>query len=146
MSRRTGVPIALVTVGLTGCGGSDTRGSVAESLLIVADLSGEWSVNLGSDDMQLPESGEITEEQREYLPTMELCNAASQESKDAADALEWEAFRQFDMMVDDPVDVPRDREVLTSLAVVEVVLGVLEPLIDQQMVDDITATAVAKIS
>jgi len=230
MSSCTTVVVALLTASLASCGGSDTRGRVAESLMTVDDLSGEWSVNLGSDDMQLPESGEITEEQREFLPTMDLCDAASQDSKDAVDALKWEAFRQFDMSVDDPVDVPRDREgrivfvqeflmsgnpdelsevlkdlsdgldacvgaipageegpgtlvrfepvavgdertgalytieeaggagtwyvyeviarkgdVLTSLSVVEVVLGEIDPLIDQQMVDDITATAVEKI-
>lgn len=225
-----GVLMALLAVSLISCGGSDSQRSVAESLLVVDDLSGDWSVNLGSNDMELPESGEITEEQREFLPTMDLCDAASQESKDAVDALQWEAFRQLDMEVEDPVDMPRDREgrivfvqqflmsgdsdelsgvlkglsdgldscvgdipageegpgtlvrfepvavgderigalytieeaggagtwyvyevfsrkgsVLTSLTVVEVVLGEVEPLIDQQMVDEITATAVAKI-
>lgn len=111
MNRRLARMITLVTLAtLVGCGGSGSRAILAESLLTVEDLDGPWSVNQGPADVRLPESGVITDAEREFLPRMDLCDAASDASKDTIDSLAWEAFRQFDLAVDDPVDVPRDRE------------------------------------
>lgn len=109
--RKRRVCLSLIMVaGIVGCGGSASQKSLADSLMTVQDLDGEWSVNLGSGDMRLPESGVITDEERKFLPTMDLCPKASQDSRDAVESLTWEAFRQFDLTVDDPVDPPGDRE------------------------------------
>lgn len=110
MSHRKGALAVLTAVSLIGCGGSASRGSLAESLMTEGDLPGKWSLDLGPEDMQLPESGEVSEENLKFLPRTELCDEASQDSKDAVEALKWEAFRQFNMTVDDPIDPPLDRE------------------------------------
>lgn len=102
--------LAATIVGLVACGGSSNPTKVAASLLKPGDLSGEWSLNIGQGDFRLPESGEITDAERKYLPTMDVCDAASQESIDVTKKLTWEAFRQLDLKVDDPIDVPRDRQ------------------------------------
>ena len=111
MNRRLAWILAFATFAtLVGCSGSGSRANLAESLLTVDDLEGPWSVNKGPADVRLPESGVITDAEREFLPKMDLCDAASQVSKDAIESLRWVEFRQFDLAVDDPVDVPRDRE------------------------------------
>lgn len=110
MIRRSTILSMVVLAGVVSCGGSSTSSGIASSLLEVRDLAGPWSVNPGPEDMQFPESGVITDAEREFLPRMDLCDEASQESKDVLEGVEWEAFRQFDLEVDDPVDVPGDRE------------------------------------
>lgn len=38
----------------------------------------------------------MTEAQQKMLPRIQFCEAASEESRSAADALRWQAFRQLD--------------------------------------------------
>lgn len=110
MRGRNAILSLIMAASAVGCGGSVSQKNLADSLMTVKDLDGEWSVNLGSGDMQIPESGVITDEERPFLPTLDLCPEASQDSKDAVQSLKWEAFRQFDLTVDNPADVPRDPE------------------------------------
>lgn len=82
---------------------------LATSLLTAGDLDGTWAVNPGPDDPPMPTSGVVPDEARGMLPSVELCPAASDESRAAADGLAWMAFRQLDMTPDDPIAPPSDR-------------------------------------
>lgn len=87
---------------------------IAEDLstrLVTADLfPGGWTMNLGPDDAPGDPSGILTEEQRALLPSIELCEDATDDARTAVDALEPIVFRQLDLAVDNPIDVPFDRE------------------------------------
>ncbi|TEX47948.1 MAG: hypothetical protein B7C54_02505 [Acidimicrobiales bacterium mtb01] len=95
-----------------GCGTvrSHSANELAKSLLAADDLPGEWKVDFGPDDGGLDPSGVVSDEQRELLPSVDFCEQASREAKSATDDLRWEAFRQFNQDVDDPIDPPFDRE------------------------------------
>ncbi|MEY2975310.1 MAG: hypothetical protein RIR49_1730 [Actinomycetota bacterium] len=97
-----------------GCGGGMERARSAEdlsaALITVDDLVGDWEVNLGPDDAAMDESGVVPEEARPLLPSIELCEEASEESRSAVESLRVLAFRQLDLTVDDPIEVPFDRE------------------------------------
>jgi hypothetical protein len=85
---------------------------MSEALLGVDDLEGTWTMNLGNsgpDEEKLPESGILSDKQREVMPTLDMCDAAPTEAKEAADTLKWAVFRQIDKTVDDPLDPPTDR-------------------------------------
>ena len=43
------------------------------------------------------------------LPTIDLCDEATDASHAAAEGVEWMAFRQIDLEVDDPIEPPDDR-------------------------------------
>ena len=73
------------------------------------DFEGDWTVNTGPDDSAAALSGVITDDQRDMLPTIELCDKASPESQAAAEELMWTAFRQLDLAVEDPIQPPDDR-------------------------------------
>lgn len=101
-----------------GCAGEDGGGGPAAiptaeqlgaSLLTPDDLDGTWVVNAGPDDAPIPASGVLTDEARAMLPSLELCPAASAESRAVADGLTWMAYRQLDMTPDDPITPPDDR-------------------------------------
>ncbi|MEY2626513.1 MAG: hypothetical protein RJB08_272 [Actinomycetota bacterium] len=95
-----------------GCGSPRSVDDLAAALLTNDDLSGEWTLNLGTkaqDQERLPESGLLSEEQRKMLPTVHLCEAADASAQKAADRLHWDVYRQLDKKVADPVDVPKDR-------------------------------------
>ena len=83
---------------------------MARSLPEAKDLEGEWSINVGPPEGGLPASGVITEAERDLLPQIEVCETAPQASKEAIKSLEWTAFRQLDKNVEDPIDMPEDRE------------------------------------
>ena len=83
---------------------------LASALVTVDDLDGEWTLNEGPQDGAVLETGEVTEAGRDKLPTVDLCDAASNEAKAAADELSWQAYRQLDKTEGDPVDPPTDRE------------------------------------
>ena len=97
-----------------GCGGGTEQARSAEdlaaALITVDDLVGDWEVNLGPDDAAMDESGVVPEEARPLLPSIELCEGASEESRSAVESLRVLAFRQLDLTVDDPIEVPFDRE------------------------------------
>ena len=104
--------------GAPGCGSDGSAGGadtiptaeqLGASLLTPSDLDGIWVVNSGPDDALIPSSGVLTDEARAMLPSVELCPAASVESRAAADGLTWMAFRQLDMTPDDPITPPDDR-------------------------------------
>jgi hypothetical protein len=47
----------------------------------------------------------VSESQQEMLPRLELCARASDESRSAAEALRWQAFRQLDQSEENPIDM-----------------------------------------
>ena len=53
-------------------------------------------------DSQAAVPGVVTEGAAEMLPRIELCDDASAESRSAAEALHWQAFRQLDQSETDP--------------------------------------------
>jgi hypothetical protein len=115
--------LALVVLLLAGCAGdgSDSapypQGSssattravptpeqLAAVLVTADDYDGAWTVSVPPDE-QATVSGVVTEAQQEMLPRIELCEEASEESRAAADALRWQAFRQLDEAEDNPIDM-----------------------------------------
>jgi len=96
-----------------GCGEDQDNQPAAEQLaaqLVTVDsFDGDWTINAGPDDGTDMTSGVIPEDQRDMLPTVELCDAASPEAQAAAESLTWMAFRQLDLDEDDPIDPPNDR-------------------------------------
>ena len=84
---------------------------LASSLVSADDLEGEWSLFAGpqGDDEELDPSGILTEEQRELVPSFDLCEKASDEAKKAVEELRPVAFRQLNLAVDDEIDPPLDR-------------------------------------
>jgi hypothetical protein len=98
---------------LAGCGNDQDTAPTAEELaaqLVTVDsFDGEWTINTGPDDGTDMTSGVIPEDQRDMLPTVELCDAASPAAQEAVEALTWMAFRQLDLDEDDPIDPPNDR-------------------------------------
>jgi hypothetical protein len=98
---------------LAGCGDDEdtppTAEQLAAQLVTVDSFDGEWTINPGPDDGTDMTSGVIPEDQRDMLPTIELCDAASPEAQDAAESLTWMAFRQLDLDEEDPIDPPNDR-------------------------------------
>lgn len=111
------VSFVLVAV-LTGCADRDTHergkvlstGELAAALLEPGDMEGKWTVNRGPEGADLSTTGEITDANREQLPQVEVCDKAGAEPRKALDGLEWQAFRQVDRTVDNPITPPKDRE------------------------------------
>lgn len=108
------IAFAVAACLVAGCGAEPrSTADLSTALLTVSDLTGAWTENRqrpDAPDDTMPASGIIPEDQREMLPTVELCETASAEGKAAADSIEWEVFRQFDMTPVDPFDPPTDRE------------------------------------
>jgi hypothetical protein len=98
---------------LAACGddedSSPTAEQLAAQLVTVDSFEGDWTINAGPPDGTDLTSGIVPEDQRDMLPTVELCDAASVEAQDAAESLTWMAFRQLDLDEDDPIDPPSDR-------------------------------------
>jgi hypothetical protein len=88
-----------------------TAQQLAGSLLAPADLTGTWTPHQAPD--QAPDEasidGVVSDEQQDMLPRMDLCDKASDSAREAVSALQWKAFRQLDLTVDDPIDPPADR-------------------------------------
>ncbi len=117
-TRFAGVFACLFTLGLVvaSCGDdTDTTPRTAEqlaaSLLAPTDLTGTWTPHQAPD--QAPDEasidGVVSDEQQDMLPRMDLCDKASDSAREAVSALQWKAFRQLDLTVDDPIDPPADR-------------------------------------
>jgi hypothetical protein len=111
--RVLGVLVLAAGSVLAACGDDQDAPSTAEQLaaqLVTVDsFEGDWTINAGPDDGTDMTSGVIPEDQRDMLPTVELCDAASPEAQAAAESLNWMAFRQLDLDEDDPIDPPNDR-------------------------------------
>jgi hypothetical protein len=87
-----------------------TADQLASVLVTDGDYEGTWTVNV-PPDAQAGASGAVTEEQQAMLPRIVLCDRASAESRAAAEALRWQAFRQLDQSEEDPLDMESgDRE------------------------------------
>ncbi|GAB3015106.1 hypothetical protein GCM10011376_06620 [Nocardioides flavus (ex Wang et al. 2016)] len=81
-----------------------TPEQLAAVLVTTDDYDGTWTVNVPPDE-QAATSGVVTEAQQAMLPRIEFCEAAGEESRAAADALRWQAFRQLDQSEEDPIDM-----------------------------------------
>ena len=109
-----GLAVAGLIMGGVACGDGDdevvvpTAEDLAEDLIDVNTFDGDWTVNV-PPDVDDAESGIVTDEMREMLPSLDLCDEATDESRSAADSVEWMAFRQIDLQVDDPIEPPDDR-------------------------------------
>lgn len=84
-------------------GAVPTAEQLATALITDADIAGTWTVNM-PEDPAAAIAGVVSEQQREMLPRLELCDNASAEAKAAVDGLRWQAFRQLDMTPEDPLD------------------------------------------
>ena len=108
----------VVGIAAVGCSDSSTEGptevlptqDLVDALLAEDDLDGTWTVSTGPRDGGEFTSGAVTDANRDKLPQMELCDSASEASREAIRAVEWRAFRQIDKTADDPIDMPKDRE------------------------------------
>lgn len=109
---------------LGGCGGydsgsapypsSDTPSSsqvavppaeqLAAHLVSAETYDGRWTVNVPPDE-QAAISGVVSEAQQAMLPRIEFCEKAGEESRAAAEALRWQAFRQLDQSEENPLDM-----------------------------------------
>jgi hypothetical protein len=111
--RVLGVLALAAASALAACGDDQdappTAEQLAAQLVTVDSFDGDWTVNPGPDDGTDMTSGVIPEDQRDMLPTLELCDAASPEAQAAVESLTWMAFRQLDLDEDDPIDPPNDR-------------------------------------
>jgi len=83
---------------------------LADGLLVPDDLEGTWTLNAGPEGADLSKTGVIDDSNRDMLPQFQLCDTASQASRDALKAIEWQAFRQVDKKVDNAIKPPKDRE------------------------------------
>ncbi len=107
-----GVIIALAG---NGCGGGDdgesvpTADELAADLLRPGDLDGAWSITVPEGDVDVPESGVLTDEMQDLLPRFDLCSNASEQAQATASGLHWDAFMQLELQSDDPIQPPDDR-------------------------------------
>ena len=86
-----------------------TPEQLASVLVAPEDLDGDWTVKM--PDVEGTEApGVVPEEQRGNLPRIRFCKAASAESKEAGESLEWEAFMQLGLASPDP----RNSQVFTQ--------------------------------
>ena len=115
--RRIGLVAVLLGLALTGCGQGSTPGEqaatdavtpegLAAALVTPADLGADWSVTQMPDFPELSETGVVSDEAQRMLPRMQLCEKADDEAQEAADALEWDAFRQLDLATGTPTGSP----------------------------------------
>jgi hypothetical protein len=81
-----------------------TAGELASALVTADDYDGTWTVNVPPDS-QMATPGVVPESQQGLLPKLKFCAKASEESRSAADALRWQAFRQLDQSEKDPIDM-----------------------------------------
>jgi hypothetical protein len=102
-----------LVVGVGACNSDDVEppsaDALAEQLIDTETYDGDWTVNVPDDAPEDAVNGVVTDEMNDLLPRMEFCDAASAESRAAADDVQWSAFRQIDLTVDDPIAPPDDR-------------------------------------
>lgn len=139
MKRITTAAVLVTALLTAGCGDdssqtidtTDTTGTapaaatvptpteLSQMLLTGDDLGAGWSMqsppegafppDLTADERASAEAGVVLDSFRDLLPQLEFCDAASEESAAAADALAWQAFRPLDLAVDDTIEPPNDR-------------------------------------
>lgn len=92
-------------------GGIPTAQELSASLVAVDELEGEWTLFNGPQggDQMVDPSGILTEEQRELVPSFDLCERASDDARALVESLRPSVFRQLDLAVDDEIDPPSDR-------------------------------------
>ena len=113
-----GAVIAIVIAMATAsCGDGDdeppTAVELSTMLMTAATFDdivddGPWNLNVPPDQPDAA-SGIVSEEMQELLPQMDLCPAASDEARAEAESLRWTAYRQLDLDVTDPIELPDDR-------------------------------------
>jgi hypothetical protein len=81
-----------------------TAEQLASVLVTPDDYDGKWTVNVPPDS-QMATPGVVPDSKQEMLPKIEFCGKASEESRSAADALRWQAFRQLDQSEENPIDM-----------------------------------------
>ncbi len=106
------VAAGVLALGFTGCGDDAdttprTDEQLAGALLTPTDLAGTWAPHQAPDEAAI--DGVVTDAQQEMVPRMDLCDRASDAARDVASGLQWKAFRQLDLAVDDPIKPPDDR-------------------------------------
>lgn len=109
--RRAFVDMA-VTMTLVACAGGTTGGDetmggaagavpaadlLAEMLLTPADVDGEWAPDEAFAEWPNGQPGVIPDDQQGMMPTIDLCDAASEESRSAAEGLDWQVFTQLNL-------------------------------------------------
>ena len=112
------VSLGSLTLGSVGCSSPPSRSprevrstqQLADALVVPADLGGTWKLNAGPEGADLSTTGVIDDSNRDKLPQMQLCDTASQASIDAMNRIGWQAFRQIDQAVENPIKPPNDRE------------------------------------
>lgn len=84
---------------------------LSSALLTDDDLDGNWVVFDGPQggDEKIDSSGILTEEQRDLVPSFDLCEKASVTARETAESLRPVLFRQLDLSFDDRIDPPSDR-------------------------------------
>ena len=116
-SRRTGLVGVLLGLALAACGQGSTPEEQAATdavtpeglaavLVTPADLGADWSVTQMPDFPELSDTGVVSDEAQRMLPRMQLCDAAGDVAQEAADTLEWSAFRQLDLSTGTPTEPP----------------------------------------
>jgi hypothetical protein len=111
-TRVRAVLLAVLALAMVNCGSDEdtaappTAEELATTLITVDDYDGDWTVNTGPEGSVDVSSGVVPDEVRALLPGIELCDEAGDESRAAADDLQWMAFRQLDLTVEDPIQPP----------------------------------------
>jgi len=81
-------------------------------MLVTAEALGEgWREQSPPDSAGVETPGVVPEEQQQSLPRIQFCDAASAESKQAAEELAWQAARIFVMELDED---PRNHQVFVQ--------------------------------
>jgi hypothetical protein len=112
MERRTlerCVAVVAAAVLISGCGGDTytivpTAEQMAATLVTADDFDGDWTVDASSAAV----SGVVSDDEHDTLLKLDMCDRASAESSAAAESLRWQAFRQLDLTVDDPIELTVD--------------------------------------
>jgi hypothetical protein len=91
-------------------GAVPTAGQLASVLVTADDFDGKWTVNVPPDS-QMATPGVVPDSKQEMLSKIEFCGKANEESRAAAEALRWQAFRQLDQSEENPVDMAGDDRV-----------------------------------
>lgn len=114
MRRTWGVAVGTLTLAIAlaacgGTGGAEEAGGaagavpadelLAELLLTTEDLDGDWVTDSVFTEWPDGQPGVVPEDQRGRMPTIDLCDAASEESRAVAEDLEWQVFTQVNMDV-----------------------------------------------
>ncbi len=110
----------IITVGCSGRGGggaapttpATTAGpsttavpsaiELADHLATPADLGPDWTLWEGFAEWPGGEPGVVPDDQRDLLPTLQLCPSAGEEAVALAEGLPWQAFTQLHQETEDP--------------------------------------------